>query len=72
MAKSSSCKLDNIEQFRKIINGIVGDAMDLACANFKPDSPICKEQDKQAPSVMTTKGPGKSVLLPLIKVLSSL
>ena len=72
MEKSILCNKNDVKFYKQILIGAVGDAMDLACSNYKDGSNVCKQQERISQAIKTDKGIGKSVFLPLMNVLSSL
>lgn len=50
-----------------------GDALDLACSNYKDDgSNVCKEQERIALKIKKDDSEGKSIFIPLMNILNSL
>lgn len=72
MENHPGCSKSSLKLYREIVNGIVSDSLDLICSTFKDGSDNCKENNRLALSIATDKGPGKSMLIPLITVLNSL
>lgn len=69
MRKEPKCTNDAIVFFKRQIKSIAGDALDLTCSEYKAHPELCDPILKKMKTVNT---PGKSLLLPLVKVMESL